>query len=64
MRKSKTQWLGLTGVLTAIVAAWSQVRAGAPELVEWAIPHLPWIFGLIFVAIMFNRWLDSRKGIN
>lgn len=60
--KSKTQWLGFSGVLGAILAAWSQIKTDAPELVEWAIPYLPYIFGAMFLAVMFNRWLESRRG--
>jgi lysozyme len=64
LRESKTQWLGMSGILTAIIAAWSQLRTGAPELVTWAVPYLPYIFGLIFAAVLLNRWWDSKKGIN
>jgi len=62
--KSKTQWLGLGGVLASIMGAWSQLKLGAPEIVDTLLPYLPYLLGLIFVAVMFNRWIDSRKGVH
>ncbi len=64
MHQSKTQWFGLGGVLTTGLAAWGQMRNDAPELVMWALPYLPYIFGMIFAAVMFNRWIDSRRGVH
>ena len=64
MLKSKTQWLGLSGVLTAMLTAWGQLRRDAPDVIEMVAPYAPYLLGLIFVAVMFNRWIDSRKGVH
>ncbi len=61
-RKSKTQWLGLSGVLTVMLTAWGQIRRDAPEVIVVVGDYAPYVLGLIFVAVMFNRWLESRKG--
>ena len=63
-KQSKTLWMGLSGVLASIMAAWGQLKVGAPELVETLTPYLPYLLGAIFVAVMFNRWMDSRKGVH
>lgn len=62
--QSKTQWLGLSGVLTAMLTAWGQLRRDAPEIIAQIAPYAPYLLGAIFVAVMFNRWMDSRKGIH
>jgi lysozyme len=61
MVKSKTAWLSLTGVMGSMMAAWSQLRVGAPEIIDMILPYLPYLLGVVFLAVMFNRWLDSRK---
>jgi len=33
-------------------------------LVQMVLPFLPYLLGVIFIAVMFNRWLDSRKGVH
>ncbi len=64
LRRSKTQWLGLSGVLTARLTAWGQLHRDAPEIIEQIAPYAPYLLGFIFLAVMFNRYMDSRKGIH
>ncbi len=64
MVKSKTAWLGLSGVLTAMLTTWGQLSRDAPGVFEMIVPYAPYLLGLIFFAVMFNRWIDSRKGVH
>ena len=62
--RSKTQWLGLGGVLTTMLTAWGQLTRDAPDVILLIAPYTPYLLGVIFVAVMFNRWMDSRKGVH
>ncbi len=64
LRHSKTQWLGLGGVLTTVLTAWGQLHRDAPDIVAQIAPYAPYLLGVIFLAVMFNRYMDSRKGIH
>ena len=64
MLKSKTQWLGLGGVLTTMLTAWGQLSRDAPDVIAQIAPYAPYLLGLIFLAVMFNRYMDSRKGVH
>ncbi len=65
--KSKTQWLAGAGATATVMSAVGQTRSAVPEFVAPLVPYIPWVMGavaLIFIAIMVNRWWDSRKGIH
>ena len=62
--KSKTEWMGLSGVLTTMLTAWGQLHRNAPDIIVLIAPYAPILLGLIFVAVMFNRYMDSRKGVH
>ena len=65
MIKSKTQWwagLGLSGVLAEMTGAFSNLKAIVPDLLIKIGPLV--LLALIFVALMANRYLESRKGIH
>ncbi len=64
MRHSKTQWLGLGGVLTTMLTAWGQLGRDAPDIIAQIGPYAPYLLGAIFIAVMFNRYMDSRKGVH
>ncbi len=64
LRHSKTQWLGLGGVLTTMLTAWGQIQRDAPDIVVQIAPYAPYLLGFIFLAVMFNRYMDSRKGVH
>ena len=64
MRHSKTEWLGLSGVLTTVLTAWGQLTRDAPDIIAQIAPYGPILLGVIFLAVMFNRYMDSRKGIH
>ena len=62
--RSKTQWMGLGGVLTAVLTAWGQLNRDAPDVILMIAPYTPYLLGAIFVAVMFNRYMDSRRGVH
>ena len=62
--KSKTAWIGFGGVLTSILTVWSQLRLNAPEIFEFVGVWAPALLGAIFLVVMLNRYLDSRKGVH
>ncbi len=64
MRHSKTQWLGLGGVLTTMLTAWGQLSRDAPDVIAQIAPYAPYLLGFIFLAVMFNRFMDSRRGVH
>ena len=64
MSHSKTQWLGLGGVLTTVLTAWGQLSRDAPDVIAQIAPYAPYLLGVIFLAVMFNRYMDSRKGVH
>ena len=64
MRHSKTEWLGLSGVLTTVLTAWGQLTRDAPDIIAQIAPYGPYLLGVIFLAVMFNRYMDSRRGIH
>ena len=64
MSHSKTQWLGLGGVLTTVLTAWGQLGRDAPDIIAQIAPYTPYLLGVIFLAVMFNRYMDSRKGVH
>lgn len=64
LRHSKTQWMGLSGVLTVMLTAWGQLNRDAPEIISMIAPYTPYLLGAIFVAVMFNRYMDSRMGVH
>ena len=64
MIRSKTQWLGLGGVLTTMLTAWGQLSRDAPDIIAQVAPYAPYLLGVIFLAVMFNRYMDSRKGVH
>jgi len=64
IRHQKTQWLGLGGVLTTMLTAWGQLGRDAPEVIAQIAPYTPYLLGVIFLAVMFNRYMDSRKGVH
>ncbi len=64
MSRSKTQWLGLGGVLTTVLTAWGQLSRDAPDIIAQIAPYAPYLLGVIFLGVMFNRYMDSRKGVH
>ncbi len=64
MGHSKTQWLGLGGVLTTMLTAWGQLGRDAPDIIAQIAPYAPYLLGVIFLAVMFNRYMDSRRGVH
>ena len=64
MSRQKTQWLGLGGVLTTMLTAWGQLSRDAPDIIAQIAPYAPYLLGVIFLAVMFNRYMDSRKGVH
>ena len=65
MIRSRTQWwagLGLTGVLANILTAYSSIKVAVPEVILTVGPLV--LLGGVFVAIMVNRLIDSRKGVH
>ncbi len=62
--RSKTQWLGLGGVLTTMLTAWGQLQRDAPDIIVQIAPYAPYLLGFIFLAVMFNRYMDSQRGVH
>ncbi len=62
--QSKTAWIGFGGVLTSILTVWSQLRLNAPEVFDLVGVWAPALLGAIFLIVMLNRWIDSRKGVH
>ena len=64
MIRMKTQWLGLGGVLTTMLTVWGQLSRDAPDIIAQIAPYAPYLLGVIFLAVMFNRYMDSRMGVH
>ncbi len=62
--KSKTAWIGFGGVLTSILTVWTQLRVSSPEVFDLVGVWAPALLGAIFLIVMLNRYLDSRKGVH
>ena len=62
--RSNPHWPGLGAAPTTMLTAWGQLSRDAPDIIAQIAPYAPYLLGVIFLAVMFNRYIDSRKGVH